>query len=146
VVVPAAADRLALLAGSRDPDRVVLSGPGPAGSGAAGTVRVVAESTDGSTTEVTAGGAGYLVVGDAIQHGWVATVDGRPVPLVPADHALVAVPVPAGTHTVTLAYQPPGQRLGAGVSGLSVLLLVLAAVLPRRLVSRRARSVTLRRD
>ena len=130
VVVTDPAARLRLLATTRAPDRVVLSGPGPLGSGRPGSVRVVTDGTDGSTTRVTAAGDGYLVVGDAVQHGWQATVDGRAVPLVPADHALVAVPVPAGTHVVTLAYRPPGQALGAGVSVASVLVLVLAAVLP----------------
>ncbi|HST66863.1 MAG TPA: YfhO family protein, partial [Mycobacteriales bacterium] len=124
VVVTDPAARRRLLAHTREPDRVVLSGPGPAGSGRPGSVDVLADGTDGSTTRVTAAGAGYLVVGDADQAYWTATVDGRAVPLVPADHALVAVPVPAGTHTVTLAYRPPGQRLGAGISLLSVSVLV----------------------
>lgn len=131
VVVADPAARVRLLATTRAPDRVVLSGPGPAGSGRPGSVEVLSEGTDSSTSRVTAAGDGYLVVGDAVQQSWIATVDGRPVPLVPADHALVAVPVPAGTHTVTLAYRPPGQALGAGVSVLSVLALVTAAVLPR---------------
>ena len=142
VVVADPAARLRLLATTRVPDRVVLSAPGPLGSGRPGSVEMTGDGTDGSTTRVTAAGDGYLVVGDALQNDWVATVDGRRVPLVPADHALVAVPVPAGTHVVTLAYRPPGQALGAGVSVASVLVLALAAVLPRWRRRLRRRRVT----
>jgi hypothetical protein len=131
VVVADPAARLRLLAGTRDPGRVVLSDAGPRGSGRPGAVRVLADGTDGSATRVTAAGDGYLVVADAVQQGWRATVDGRPAPLVRADHALVAVPVPAGTHVVTLAYTAPGRAAGAAVSAASVLALALAAVLPR---------------
>ncbi len=130
VVVTDPAGRLRLLAAGRDPSRVVLSAPGPAGSGRPGRVGVLADGTDGSRVRVTAAGAGYLVVGDAAQAHWVATVDGRPAPLVAADHALVAVPVPAGTHVVALAYRPPGQALGAGVSLACALVLALTAVVP----------------
>jgi Bacterial membrane protein YfhO len=139
VVVTDPAARIGLLAAGRDPSRVVLSAPGPAGSGRTGTVRVRTDGTDSSSVEVSAAGAGYLVVGDAVQQGWVATVDGRPAPLVAADHALAAVPVPAGTHTVALAYRPPGQRLGAVVSIGSVVVLLLAAIVPG--VLRRRRSI-----
>ena len=38
------------------------------------------------------------VIADALRPGWRATVDGRPATLSPADHGLVAVPVPAGTR------------------------------------------------
>ena len=115
VVVPDAAARVRLLAGTRDPGRVVLAAPGPAAAdGRPAAVSVLADGTDGSLTRVRAAGAGYLVVADAVQDGWQATVDGRPAPLLAADHALVAVPVPAGEHEVRLRYVPPGRRTGAG--------------------------------
>jgi hypothetical protein len=140
VVVPDPTARLRLLAASRDPQRVVLSAPGPLGSGEPGSVQVLADGTDSSATRVTATGAGYLVVADAVQQNWVATVDGRPVPLVAADHALAAVPVPAGTHVVRLAYRPPGQALGAGISAGSLVVLAAAAAVPGILRRRRDRA------
>jgi hypothetical protein len=147
VVVTDPAARVRLLGSATDPDRVVLSDPAPAGpapgsaarggpaSGgpaSGGSVRVLAEDTDGATLSVTAPAAGHLVVADAARYGWRATVDGAAAPLVPADHALAAVRVPAGTHTVTVRYHPPGRPLGAGISVLSVSVLLGAAIGRRR--------------
>jgi uncharacterized membrane protein YfhO len=65
-------------------------------------------------------------------------VDGRTVPLVAADHALVAVPVPAGTHLVGLRYRPSGRTLGAAISLVSLAVLVAAVLGPA--LTRRRRS------
>jgi uncharacterized membrane protein YfhO len=72
------------------------------------------------------------VVADAVQSGWHASVDGKPADVVPADHALGAVFVPAGRHVVTLRYQPEAWRLGELICGLSVLLLLALATVPLR--------------
>ena len=37
--------------------------------------------------------------------------------LLPANHAMVAVPVSAGVHRVELSYTVPGQRTGTVVTG-----------------------------
>jgi hypothetical protein len=109
--------RLALLS-SRDlsPGTVVLSA-GTDGAGGPGRVveldredpdrfGVVVESTDG----------GWLVVADAMQRGWSASIDGEPASLVEADHAFVAVRVPPGVAEVTFDYEAPRARLGLLVS------------------------------
>jgi hypothetical protein len=116
--------RLTTLANVREPGRVVLDAPGPAASGQPAGIEILRDDTDGSAVRVTASGAGYLVVADAAQDGWEATVDGRPVELVNADHALVAVPVPAGTHDVALRHTVPGRSTGVLVSGVSLVGLV----------------------
>ena len=132
-VVPDTVRRLTLLANVRDPGRVVLDSPGPlAAEGKPATVTVLADGTDASRTRVSATGAGYLVVADPDQTDWAATVDGRPVPLVAADHALVAVPVPAGEHVVALHYTPAGRSRGAVVSVLSLAVLTGALAIRRR--------------
>jgi uncharacterized membrane protein YfhO len=69
---------------------------------------------------IDAEGDGYVVIADALQQGWVAEVDGKRADLVDADHALVAVYVPAGRHELTLRYDAPGQRAGLAVSAVSV--------------------------
>jgi Bacterial membrane protein YfhO len=122
--------RLTVLANIRDPGRVVLDSPGPAADGKPATVDVRTDGTDGSTVEVDATGAGYLVVADAEQTGWQATVDGRPVDLVKADHALVAVPVPTGRHEVALHATVPGRSRGTVVSAASVVGLGLMVAAP----------------
>lgn len=48
---------------------------------------------------------GLVVLADEWLPGWTADVDGAPAPIVPAYHALRAVPVSAGRHVVTLRYR-----------------------------------------
>jgi hypothetical protein len=70
--------------------------------------------------ETHAAGPRLLVLSDAFFPGWEVSVDGRPVPLLRAYHALRAVVVPAGEHLVRFDYRPRSVRIGA-------LLTVLAA-------------------
>jgi hypothetical protein len=125
VVQPDEKARLATLSsGTLRPDQVVLDGPGPAADGRPATVTVERDGTDEISTSVDAQGAGYLVVADADQVGWRATVDGKDAALVPADQGVVAVPVPAGRHTVALHFAAPHGTLGKLISVLTVLVLV----------------------
>ena len=146
-VIPDQTRRLTTLDNIRDPGRVVLdgAGPGPA-DGRPATVAVTADGPDDLAAQVVAQGAGYLVVADALQDGWTATVDGTPAPLVAADHAMVAVPVPAGTHTVRLDYTVPGQRTGGAVSLASLAGLLLMGVTGGLLERRRRRGEHRRAD
>lgn len=57
--------------------------------------------------------AGMLIVSQAWFPGWKATVDHRSTPVIRADGLLQGVPVPAGTHQITLTYRTPGLRSGA---------------------------------
>ncbi|GIF70479.1 hypothetical protein Ais01nite_85140 [Asanoa ishikariensis] len=128
--------RMTALTGSTlRPDEVVLDGPPTiAPEGKPATVTVTEDGTDDITARVDAQGAGYLVVADALQGSWGVTVDGAPATLVPADNGLVAVAVPAGTHTVRLGYRVPMHNVGAWISGaaLIVLLGIWIGVLIRR--------------
>jgi hypothetical protein len=130
------ASRMSALTGSGlRPDEVVLdTAPAVAPEGKPATVTVTDDGTDDIAARVDAQGAGYLVVADALQGSWGATVDGVPATLVPADNGLVAVAVPAGTHTVRLSYRMPMHNAGAWISGaaLIVLLGIGAGVLVRR--------------
>lgn len=114
--------------------------PTPAASGSTARVDVRRDEAETISAEVSADGAGYLVVADSIARpGWSATVDGRPVDLVPGNHAFAAVPVPDGTHTVTLRYEAPGLRTGAVVSLLGALVMLGLLLVPRVLVRLRGR-------
>ena len=118
-VMASSDQRVAMLnSGAVPGNTVVLSDPGPAGSGQPAAVRVVNDGLDSVTADVTAQGSGYLVVADADQVGWAATVDGRPAGLVQADQGMVAVNVPAGTHKVTVRYSMPQQGLATWASAL----------------------------
>ena len=63
---------------------------------------------------------GYLVVADTWYPGWVASVDGTEVPIERANLLFRAVRVPAGDHVVEFRYGPESVRLGAIVSGVSI--------------------------
>lgn len=79
------------------------------------------DGTQAAEIRVHANAPGMLLVRNAYDTGWKATVDGRPVPAVPANVVSIAVPVPAGDHVVRLEY-----REGSIIGGLigSVLAIV----------------------
>ena len=81
------------------------------------------DQLDHLNISLTTTGPGWLVVADAMQDGWIASVNGVDQPLVAADHALVGVPVPEGSSTVKLQYRPSGLRAGAFISVLSLALM-----------------------
>ena len=142
-----AASRLSRLAAGRvAEDTVLLSDDGPAGSGRGGEVTVTRDTPMSLAASVDARGDGYLVVADALQQGWVAKVDGEPADLVDADHAGVAVHVPAGHHEVTLRYAPPGQRAGVSVSAASAAGITAAWIWGDRLLRRLRRRQRARAD
>jgi hypothetical protein len=134
VVEPDPRARVQLLAaGSLTPDQVVLDAPGPRPDGGAAEVTWVEDGLDEMVVSVRARGTGYLVLADALQVGWRATVDGEPATVVRADHAFVAVAVGPGTHTVRFYYPWPFAGPGAWITaatlliGLAVLLAPTAA-------------------
>lgn len=55
----------------------------------------------------------WLVVQQNYLSHWKATVDGQPVPVVPANFARLGIPVPAGIHSVELALDSRPYLLGA---------------------------------
>ncbi|MGH8935809.1 MAG: YfhO family protein [Acidimicrobiia bacterium] len=126
LVVEDASERLERLAAGVDEDAVLLSAAGAGlGNRSVADIHFVEDSGDRIAVSIDATGPGYLVVADALQHGWQATVDGRPAPLLEADHAFVAVSVPQGQHGVELSYQPLGWNLGRVISAVTVLALFL---------------------
>jgi hypothetical protein len=77
-----------------------------------------------------------LVVSEPYVRGWTATLDGRPTPLYPADAALIALALPAGTHSIALQYHQPGLEAGLILAAFA-LLLALATFAWQRLGPRR---------
>lgn len=106
-----------------------LEHAGPPPHRATGTVDEYTEPTEESVrARITATAPGLLVVRNAYDRNWRAEVDGRPAPVLVADYMMQAVPVPAGSHTVTLAYCDDIIGIGAAISAAAwLLLLVLGA-------------------
>jgi hypothetical protein len=73
-----------------------------------------------------------VVVGQTFTPDWVARVDGKQVPVHPANVMLQSVEVPAGRHHVELSYEPASVSLGLALSGIGVLGLMALLWLPLR--------------
>lgn len=67
-----------------------------------------------------------VVVRNAWDRGWSATVDGRTVPVLRADYVLQGVPVAAGHHEIHLTYHDPTVGVGLALSGVAWLGFALA--------------------
>jgi len=138
--------RIALLAsGSLQANQVVLNEPGAAAERRPATVDVISDGTDAISARVDAEGAGYLVVADADQVGWSASVDGKPARLMAADQGVVAVAVGKGSHTVDLRFAAPYHGVGTWLS-LAALLTGVALVAGERWIVRGDPSRPRRRD
>ncbi len=113
-------------------------------SGDQGTARVtVLERDDGVVRlKVEAAAPTTVVIGQAFYPGWQAQLDGNQTTIRPANILFQSVQVPAGTHDLTLRYQPPSFTIGVLLSVLGIAgLLGLVALdrrSARRLLSRRA--------
>ncbi len=99
-----------------------------------GSARVLSSQDESLAVAVQAEANALLVLSEVYYPGWQATVDGRPAPILRADYALRAVPVPAGEHTVELVYRPATVRIGLLLSLVSLVALVVGvAAAPRAL-------------
>ena len=79
--------------------------------------------------KVRADGPGWLVLGEVWAPGWRAFVDGVQAQVYRTDVAFCGLPVPNGSHTVTLVYAPRGWMWGRWVSlGTAALIIVVTAV------------------
>jgi uncharacterized membrane protein YfhO len=67
-----------------------------------------------------------VVIGQTFYPGWGASVDGRPAKLYQADGFLDGVAVPAGAHVIALVWRPWTVFIGAFLSAVSGILLILA--------------------
>jgi hypothetical protein len=79
-------------------------------------------TADSATMHVKLSDDGFVVLLDTYYPGWLATIDGEPAEIVPANLSFRAVYVPAGDHLVEFHYRPVSVRLGGVITVLAVLL------------------------
>jgi hypothetical protein len=119
-----------------EPDRdVVVEGLGTqpgSGTSPAGTVRFTATGLGSATIEVVAPAAAIVLVRIPYAAHWQASVDDRPVAVVPADYLLQAVPVGPGTHRIELRYEDPTIGGALACSTVVLLALVIGSMALRR--------------
>src|SRR6185436_2424139 len=114
---------------------VAVEGADAETSGATGRIVRAVEFASHLEFTVEADRPTFLVVRDSFAPGWQAWVAGAPAPILRADGRHRAVPVPAGTSRVELAYRPPRLVAGCGVTlaaAAAWLALFLAPSRPRR--------------
>ena len=109
---------------SFDPSREILlpsGAPRHATPAFRGSSRIMDMRPDRVRLESQASDAGYVVLVDAYDPGWRARVDGHEAPVLRANVAFRAVPVPAGRHEIELVYRPLSALVGAGISAAALL-------------------------
>ncbi len=67
---------------------------------------------------------GFLVLSEVAYPGWVATVNGEPVPIYVANGLMRAVPLSAGAHLVELRFESPTLKAGVVVSVMTAAVLL----------------------
>ena len=116
---------------SFDPRKtVILSGvsSGESAECNTATVEIRKHAIRQSVVRVNSACEGYLVFAETFFPGWKMKVDGRPAPIVRANHAFQAVFLDAGEHTIERYYLPASIMSGAAVSMLSCIFLAIIAV------------------
>ncbi len=67
----------------------------------------------------------WLLITDTWYPGWQATVNGKPVPVLQANGAFRAVPIPSGEAVVEMRFQPRSVQTGMSLSVLSLIVALL---------------------
>ena len=68
---------------------------------------------------------GFLILSDAYYPGWKAYVDNKETKILRANYIFRAIKLPEGTHTIRFVYKPKSFIIGAWISLVSLLLVVI---------------------
>jgi hypothetical protein len=82
----------------------------------------------GYELEASMEGPGWVVVSENAWRGWRAISDAGPIPVHRANLSFLAIHLDAGDHLLRLVFRPRSFAIGATVSGVTILLLAVAAV------------------
>jgi len=96
-----------------------------------GDVRVVSHKPNRIRLQAELKHAGFIVASEVYYPGWIAEMDGQPVPLLEADYILRAIPVPSGSHEIALYFRLKSFAWGLALSILSLIGLVAMWVATR---------------
>lgn len=76
---------------------------------------------------------GLVILADTYYPGWRLTIDGKPAPIYRANRMMRGAAVPAGEHTLVYTYEPGSFRIGAIVSLVgAIVVLILTWSFPSR--------------
>jgi len=88
------------------------------------TLTITDMSSDKMSGRVSAQKDGYLVLSIPYDPGFTITVDGVQTEAVLFEDMMLAVPITAGEHSISLAFYPQGMTAGILISCISVFLLI----------------------
>ncbi len=89
-----------------------------------GNVEIVARGAERMTLDVNTPADGLLILSENFYPGWRATVDGATVEILRANLTLRAIPVRAGQHRIEMWYDPLSFKIGAVISGITLLVCI----------------------
>lgn len=96
------------------------------------TLREVSVDHNRVSGEITLDRHKLLVLSIPYEKGWTAMVDGKKVQLSPVNIMYTGIQLEAGEHRIELTYRRPGIKLGAAVSGISILVFAALIWLQRK--------------
>jgi hypothetical protein len=92
-----------------------------------GTAKIMEETPDRIDVSLDMQTPGLLVLADRWDAGWQAYYDGKLAPILPVNHAVRGVEVPAGKATLEFRYEPAGFALGLRLCELAAAALIVWA-------------------
>jgi membrane protein YfhO len=98
----------------------------------AGEARIVEWLPDRVVVEARLSGPGYVVLVEAHDPSWRATVDGQRTEVLRANVGFRAVAAPAGNHRIVFAYRPRAALIGLAVSMATLALCAVVLARSRR--------------
>jgi len=100
-----------------------------------GTAEIVSQTPTNIRIEADMKTPGVVVLADTWFPGWIATVEGKPAPILRANYAVRGVEVPVGKSVIEFRYQPMSFRIGIGFMAAALLVMLGLAVRQRRMQS-----------
>ena len=94
-----------------------------------GFVELKSKNSNEFQLDVKSEDAGYVVISKVWYPGWKAELDGQQTKVIRGNYLFTALAVPAGNHELRLVYRPASFYVGAMVSLISVLGIMLVAVI-----------------
>jgi hypothetical protein len=109
-------------------------------AGGTGTAVIEGNGDDTLVVRVRSSGPALLQVSRTYHRSWQAEIDGVPVPVLRANHALMAVPLTrSGEHRVVMRYRPAIVRLAGTISVATWVAVILVTLIGGVLHLRRTR-------
>lgn len=93
------------------------------------SLRNVHFSTNQVSGQITTSQKGIVTSSIPYSKGWTATVDGKPARVLRTNQAFVGIALKAGQHHIILHYHIPGMKIGAVLSLLGIVWILICALL-----------------